>query len=336
MKKIVILGLTACMAAFTSQAGRGQHALQSNGKQYHAENMAANKATGTVSTVLFPASFGSGSPCASTISVYGDTSVGYFAGVDKFGDNELLMRYTLSDYGLTTPASVDTAYGFFGFKYKSGNGNVRAKIYAADGTGAPAALLGTSGDISVAAVDTTGKATKFIFSSPISLTTKTFFVSIDISSLYATHDTVALFSTDNSCSTTKPLAAWTKESDNNFYAYADSLNNWGFSLDMGIFAHLTATPLAVPNTAISAMQMTAYPQPATSQVYIDFTGNQNGLVQLDLMDITGKLITENSINTVIGQHYKVPFDVSNLTPGLYFTQVVSGTEKGMIKVMVGH
>jgi len=334
MKKFLALSLLALCAGHISDAQRQVHGFDKSGSNLRPIVQPAHKSTATVSGVLFPESFGTGSPCASSIYTYRDSTFGYYAGVNVYGDKELLMRYNLADFGVGLPATLDTVMAYFGAKYVGGNGNVRAKVYSANATGAPAALLATSGNKIVSSLDTTGGMTGFTFAAPVTLTSTRFFVAIDVSSLYATGDTVGLFSTDDACATTNATDAWAKQADDMFYAFSDPTNSYGFALDMAIFAHVHATTVGIGNTAMNAFAAQAYPVPATDVVHVSFTGQDNGIVQLALKDMTGRVVAHASRATAPGGNYKVPFALSELGSGLYFVELASGAQKSIIKVLV--
>lgn len=333
MKKLLTLAFVALSFVHADAQQKSHSILNKVGNRtLQQSNLSAQRGTVVTTGVLTPPSFGSSSPCLANISVYnfgGD----YFAGNNSFGDKEVMQRYTLSEYGLASSATVDSVYTIFGTKYQSGNGNVRVKIYSATSNGTPGTLLGTSANKTVAQLDTVG-ITKFAFATPVAITTNQFFVSVDVSSLYATADTVALFSTDNSCATTDTMDAWTYASDNNFYAFSDADNNWGFGVDMAIFPNVTANTLGINNVVKNNFSANAYPVPANSTVTISFIGQDNGTTTLNLKDITGKTVATSLVKTVKGNTYKTPFAVGSLSSGMYFVEIASGNNKGMLKVAV--
>ncbi len=334
MKKTLTIGLLLLCSSFASESKRVSHGFQKSSLHAAPAWQQAHKSTAIVSGTLFPESFGSGSPCASSIYTYRDSSFGYYAGVNAYGDKELLMRYTLADFGVGLPANVDTVMAFFGAKYLGGNGQVRAKVYAANGSGAPGALLGTSAGKTVSSLDTTGGITNFDFPTPVNLSTTTFFVAIDVSSLYATGDTVGLFSTDADCATTNDLDAWAKQANDMFYAFSDATNSYGFALDMAIFAHVNASTLGIAGGRINAFEAKAYPMPASGQLRVSFTGLEQGTMQLKLKDMSGRIAASASQATTPGVRYELPFELSSLSSGLYFMELSSGSAKGVLKVMV--
>ena len=65
-----------------------------------------------------------------------------------------------------------------------------------------------------------------------------------------------------------------------------------------------------------------FPSPAATQVTVDLELTQNvDKMNLEIMDVSGKVITSRSLNNV--QNVREVFDVSNLTNGIYFMHVSS-------------
>ncbi len=339
MKKIITLVL--CVAVFTPV-----HAKQKNTAKLHKEQgasthvAAANRGNATTDTLLMPASFMPGSPCYSSLGIYSTAAGDHLAGNNSYNDKEVLMRYALHDYNTLLPAAVDTVKALFGRKHIFGNGNLRAKIYACDTDGNPTALLGTSMVITVNKVDTAGGLTRFGFATPVTITSDSFFVAVDFSSLYATGDSVALLSTDSACATAKAgSAAWSRISDGNYFAFADTVNNWGNAYDVGIFPHLSATagpvvPTGISNVAQNSFAATVYPVPATNKVTVAYTAQDNSSTVICLRDVTGKTIATCKMQTIMGSVYETSFAVSHLSRGLYFVELSSGNNKSLIKLSV--
>ncbi len=334
MKNLIAIAL--CTLVFAS--ANGQQKNTTTAKTMHASlfnfAVAQQRGTASVSGTLYPESFTSASPCSALLGAYaydGD----YLAGNNSFGDKEFLMGYQLSEYGLGLPARVDTVKMFVGFKYQAGNGSVRAKVYADDGTGAPGVLLGTSAAKTVSVLDTTN-VTNFIFPAPVALTTNKFFVSLDASAIYATGDSVALLSTDGECSSSTDMGAYLRLSNNDIVAYSAAAADGGYetNFDLAVFPVITANTTGINNIVKNNFSASVYPVPATNSVTISFTGQDNGNTILNLKDITGKTVASNSLHTVNGNAYKTTFDVSSLGRGLYFAELSSGNNKGMIKVSI--
>lgn len=257
---------------------------------------------------------------------------GYVTGNNGYGDREKLMRYALSDYGVGLPAIIDTVYAAFSAKHIGMNGTLRAKVYASTSNGLPGILLATSNPVLVSAVDTMG-VNRFTFpSSMVNLTTNTLFLGIDLTDL-AAEDTVAILSVDGTCPYSDTLSAWEKQNDNNFYLMYSS---WGYSAtyDMLIFGHVRTMTLGIGTTASGGLKARAYPLPATSELHIAFTGQDETPVRLSLKDLTGKTIRSHEVMTCKGGAGNTSFDVSGLGSGLYFVELASGNTRTILKVTI--
>lgn len=82
-----------------------------------------------------------------------------------------------------------------------------------------------------------------------------------------------------------------------------------------------------------------YPNPAKNVATINFSMRSEGAIKLNIIDITGKVVAtidnfEN--NTSASTFYAKQIDVSNLTDGFYFCQLVSGKTVVTEKLMVQH
>lgn len=267
--------------------------------------------------------------CATML--YNAVTGGYLAGTNGYGDQEKLMRYSLATYGAMLPATVDTVMAFFGAKYISGNGNITAKIYAADGSGAPGAMLGTSMPVAVSDVDTTGLPTSFVFASPVNLTTDQFFVSIRVADLYATGDSVGIFSSDQ-CSSVDASAAWDLFDDGTTFAMVSDPTTWDLSISYYILARLTASTAGVQAVAAGALQARVYPNPARDVINVSFAGKANTPAVVALKDMTGRIMelrpfTANASN-------QVSLSVTGLQAGIYFCEIQHNGVRDVVKVTV--
>lgn len=79
--------------------------------------------------------------------------------------------------------------------------------------------------------------------------------------------------------------------------------------------------------------LSVYPNPATNVLHIDFNLNDGGDVVCNLLDATGKIVRNQTLNAVAGDN-KLTMDVSNLAKGFYMLQVNTTSGKAIQKVMV--
>lgn len=326
MKKLFTLALMVGVTA-TAFAQRHISAAAMKPATNVNRNHTANKTT-IAGAMLFTASF-----LDTTCFYYNgqiDTATvdsGYVGGTNKYGDLQKLMLYNLNDFGLHTPANVDTIKMLFAAKAPVGNGLLVAHVY--DSTGA---LLGTSNGMNVANVDTSGHYTSFTFTAPVALTSGNFFVSLDLTGAYTAHDSVALY-TQIGCSSIDTNQAWDELADTTFLP-ASSYLDWAVPVSYAIFPVIDAYQLGINNVATTTFAAKFFPNPATATTTLSFVSPTTGNTQIQLKDITGKTVINHTVATVKGQSYDEMLDISNLNSGLYFCEIISGTNRGVIKVTV--
>lgn len=316
--------LTFCCAISCALAASAQNRPSQTipvAKQLHLADVAAKPASSNLT--VGPMSF---LDTACSVQLYSATDGGYVSGTNGYGDLQKMMRYTLSDFGSALPATVDTVMAFFGTKYVSGDGNVTAKVYADDGSGAPGALLGTSMPVAVSALDTSGLPTPFIFSAAVPLTTNQFFVSIDFGGLYATGDTAALFSSDE-CSSVDPDAAWDQFDDESFMKVS-STDNWGLNIEFFILARLTTFSTGVQQATNGALQTKVYPNPASDLLTVSL--GTSAPFSVSLKDVTGRTVLTQEVRNGATANLQV----ASFQAGIYFCEVTQNGRKEVQRIVI--
>jgi photosystem II stability/assembly factor-like uncharacterized protein len=77
-----------------------------------------------------------------------------------------------------------------------------------------------------------------------------------------------------------------------------------------------------------------YPNPTNNKITIDFTLLKDEQVQLNIIDITGKIVSSNNIgNRDIGLHSEI-INCSNLPSGMYFVNLKTNTQNKTAKIIV--
>jgi hypothetical protein len=291
------------------------------------QNIALKSITTTTTTLFTPPSFAS-STC-SLVTGYGVGAGGvggYVAGDNKYGDLEKAQKYSLANYSLTLPATINQTYLYIGTKKAGGPGTglISVKIYA-DNAGAPGTLLGTSIAVPVASLTASSYSTNiFTFSTPVNLTTSIFYTSVDFSN--AGLDTLSLVSTKNStvtpCALTDTLNSW--EAYSSPVTFALIKCDWGLSIDLGIFPVVTGTQLTtgINNTLNANLSvLSAFPNPASDELSISYALNTSSNVEIEIYDMTGKLISTTKLGKLEVGNHKSQLDISNLNSGLYMYSV---------------
>ena len=301
------------------------------------EDIAASIATATTTTIR-PPSYAA-SNCTLTLS-YATGSIttigGYIAGNNKYGDMEKAMKYSLNTNSLALPGTISQVLLYIGSKKAGGPGTgvLSVKVYA-DNASVPGTLLGTSSTKPISTLTTQSYTNNaFTFTTPVALTTDVFFVSVDFSN--ANLDTLSLVSTKSgaTCVSTSSLSAW--EMDQNG-AWEKIATNWGgLTIDLGIFPVITSEKSVGINdllgTNISLLQ--SFPNPASNELSINFGLNQPSKVEIEIYDVTGKMVSISKLTKLDAGNHNTTLDVSNLNSGLYFYSIKSENTKLFRKFMV--
>ncbi|MCB9281165.1 MAG: T9SS type A sorting domain-containing protein [Lewinellaceae bacterium] len=273
--------------------------------------------------------------CSDNIISYYSDNWGYVAGNNGYLDKEKAQSLTL---GEGSNFKVREVWGFFADAASVGNGALRAKVYSAAGNGAPGTLLGTSSNVSVSNVatsDTGLPPTIFSFASAPSVTGPDFFVGIDISSLYATNDTIALWSTEDGCG--DGANAWEKWEDDTWHTIDDQ-NGWQLELEFLLGAVVEFDPVASqsePFADVNGLRIyPATPNPAKDDILVSYDLEQGSKVTIDIYTTEGKLLQR------IDKGYQAPgkqnetVDLSKLPAGAYVYGVITDKARLMSRFVV--
>ena len=250
---------------------------------------------------------------------------GFLEGTNEFGDLEKAQQLTFTG---SAEYEVIGVLAFFAMPSIVGDGMIKAIIYDEDTTsGEPGDSLGESVSLSVsmlAVPDSFVNATVFQFlqTSSAKPMAENFFVSIDISQLYASADTLTLFSTAFGCG--QGSDTWDRISDGTWFAVSDTINSWGLDLDYLInavveFDDPTSTDAYIANGGLRLHP--AYPNPAQDEVFINYSLEQATAVSIEVYDLAGKRVESRALNKQdVGKH-QTSIQTSRLLPGQYYYRV---------------
>ena len=120
---------------------------------------------------------------------------------------------------------------------------------------------------------------------------------------------------------------WTAPSTNvgaiTFYAAGNATNNNGSDTGDRVY---TASQVVNPSTVgieedeLMNAFLSAYPNPFNTTLNVQFSLKNNAKVQLNVMDLTGKVVATESMNKASGIHNE-SLDVSGLSNGLYIISI---------------
>jgi|TARA_B110000285_G_scaffold234763_1_gene312907 hypothetical protein len=122
---------------------------------------------------------------------------------------------------------------------------------------------------------------------------------------------------------------------NSAYPYAVGPTYYGVSSDRKVTSiNETTTTYTTTNTnsaLFESFKIGIYPNPATDLIAIQFSGLVEADFQLDLIDVTGRIIESKSINK--GQTIAY-FDVQTVYNGTYFVSISNGNNHTTRKVII--
>ncbi len=336
----------------------GANAQQLNTKAFHknAANTSLHLSARTQSTVtdtLVPSSIAD-STCGANLSYYqfdaaAPIDSGYIFGTNMQPVVQGGVTYSVSltefaeKYTVTGTASVTAVLTLAAKAYSSASTtSLTSVVYSQDVTtlGPSSSVLGTSSGKSLSTFTTSG-FNMLSFATPVSVPAGNFFVSVTSPVLGdATHDTLALLTTSIGCSTADSLS-WERE-----VATASGgtqvLNAWisvksllGANLDIAIFPIITMNTAGIDKVTKGGLSLyAAYPNPANSTININFSLDKSSKVDVEIYDITGKVVKTISNNNLATGANSVSVDVSTLEAGSYLYSINANGNKMFSKFVV--
>lgn len=288
-------------------------------------------------TVLYPAA---AAECGSFVTTYQVADVwGFIAGTNGYEDLEKAQRLV---YTANSPYTIEEVWGFFAIADTVDNGPLRMRIYQVDPTtDGPGKLLGESEDISVSDIQTDTLAvlpTIFPMADSITLSDTTFFVSLDLSDLYNTRDTVALFMTNDTCGTGDD--AWELFSDSVTWLPINDRNSWQLDANWAIAAVVSfgeTTGIDDPFIAQKGLQIfPASPNPTNTWIELPFQLDAASIVNIEVYSADGRLLERHNLGQKLPGRHSMQLDVQAFPPGTYVYGIVTNEARLMSRFVVSH
>lgn len=273
--------------------------------------------TRAANDTLRPASFTQ--PCGNTVLTYNSSNNwGFVAGTNGFGDKEKAQRL---EYSTTADIDILEIWAFFAVAKPVGDGTVKMKLYDTFTDGGPNTLIGETGTSRVSGLGITDSAivaTIFPVIGNVSLSGESsFLASLDISGIYATNDTVSLFTTEEPCGDT--TSSWELFSDDN-WANMSSTATWGLQIDLYLASVISFDETSNITDRLSLKGLAigpAYPSPASQALTIPITLDQPTEIEVSIFDLNGRKLDSQSKGVLSGGEHAVSLDISSLSSGLY-------------------
>lgn len=337
-KKVQLLTFFLTIATFTlwGQARERQTAPQR--AAIFARPQAELQLRATNDTLFYPAA---ADTCGNFVFTYtAGNTWGYLAGMNGYGDREKAQRLTFSG---NAPFKVTQVWGYFSDAAVVGNGTLRAKIYTVNAnTTGPGTLLGESALLNTMNVKTSATAvpvTIFTFPTPVSVTRKEFFASIDFSQLYTARDTVALFTTEAECGSGDDT--WELFEDGTTWVKINNpTTSWGTNANFIMAAVVefdAATDVNDPFVAQKGLRIfPASPNPTNNWVDLPYQLESSTAVNIEIYSADGKLLQRHHKIQQLPGRYAERIDVQSLPAGTYVYSVVTNEARVMSRFVVTH
>jgi hypothetical protein len=260
---------------------------------------------------------------------------GFYFGTGKFPQagvtvTALGQRFTLGASNATlTNIIVRAAKG------KGGTTTTTASVYSLNASKAPNAVLGTSTPLPMSAYTTTGY-TNFAFSTPVALTANTsYFATITVPAFGgADKDTLAILDTKAGCNSNDSLAYVQA----NNIAWTPVTRIFGSTQNMDLMIFPVVDIATGINNYVSNGGLTLFaasPNPANQLVDLNFSLNKNSAVEIELFDMTGKLVQAVKQSDLFSAGKNtIRLDVSALEAGTYMYSIHGAGNTLFSKIVV--
>lgn len=273
--------------------------------------------TRAANDTLRPASFTQ--PCGNTVLTYNSSSNwGFVAGTNGFGDKEKAQRL---EYNTTADIDILEIWAFFAVAKPVGDGTVKMKLYDTFTDGGPNTLIGETGSSRVSGLgiaDSAIVATIFPVTGNVSLSGESsFLASLDISGIYATNDTVGLFTTEEPCGDT--TNSWELFSDDSWANMSSSVT-WGLQIDLYLAAVISFDETSSIDDRLSLKGLAigpAFPSPAQTSLTIPVTLDQPSDLEVAVYDLAGRQVFSSRKGLLGSGEHDIRLDINELPAGLY-------------------
>jgi hypothetical protein len=250
-----------------------------------------------------------------TVGLLLDIASNQLSGLNSLGDKEKAQHFRYPGGGTVT--GVMTYFGLKKQGAAAGTSNYTVKLYANTATG-PGTLLGTSMPVSYNDFDTI-HITYFGFSTPVAVT-DTFFASVVVDPGGVGPDTAAilmLFDGTNPINSCGNNTAWERQNDNTWHLMNGSFpTEWGVDVEFLIFPIINSSTVGGEEFSPVTTHK-VYPNPAADVVNISYSLNTSTDIQINVMDMTGKVVYNTLKPSQYPGAYNHPLDISAYTAGIY-------------------
>ncbi|MHB9039908.1 MAG: T9SS type A sorting domain-containing protein [Melioribacteraceae bacterium] len=271
--------------------------------------------TGTVQTTAQTIFYGN-SALTWTVTAPG---TGYVVGTNSYGDIGKYQRFDITGSGYLNQAKI-----YFAVKQINGAADNFNLVVRSYGTGGTPGNLIYSQSYSTNIIEVSNRGTSYIsfIINPQIIVNEKFFIGIEWAG--SINDQFAIYA-DADGEGESQNRAWEKWSDGTFHDMFTSWNN--FDVDLWIASVFTVlTDVKKDENVIPSdyVLYQNYPNPFNPTTNIEYSIPHSGFVSIKVYDVLGKEITTLINEEMRPGNYKVKFDGSKLTSGVYFYQLRAG------------
>ena len=256
----------------------------------------------------------------------GGGETGYVAGTNSFLDKEkgVVLTYDQAEEFEVTEV---VAYFFPPDDAAILDRNLYAFVSEVNPDGSPGDLIGESEPIAVADLNTEeGQVlpTLFSFSTPVALTSSTFFVSIDFTDIYSSDSgDIGLWMTDDGCAA-NPNPSWELWDDDTWHNIEDA-DSWGLENEwlLGAVVSLVAST----RSPIADFEWNISPNPSSGLIQLNYELDEATELRMDVYSSLGQLSYSRELGLQVEGFGQSSIDLSALPKGLYHLKLT--TPKGI-------
>lgn len=115
----------------------------------------------------------------------------------------------------------------------------------------------------------------------------------------------------------------------NDYLWVDNLSFAG-TVPLGTPPNLTA----ISENTRGDLQMTLFPNPSKNKVTLSFSSNSNNMVNIQVQDISGKIVQEQTLTYPLIGTNKIILETNQLEKGIYMVTLKTNTSRNSMKLLV--
>ena len=288
-----------------------------------------------VKDTLFPPIFFE--ECANEVfSFLNPVDWGFIGGTNSFADLEKAQKFSVENAEMIR---IDQVGVFFAEAQIVSDGNVYVKIYDVDeATGGPGLLIGTSNTVKASEINIAQDnllTTTFTFDNPPVVDGMAFFVSVNISELYTSLDTVSIFMSNIDCGNNNE--SWELFSDNATWAsLADPDLSWNISSNFLMTAIVEYSETTSVVESSNPLGINVYPLPGSDRINIKYNLPESMTIRIDIYNMIGeKVYSSFKGDQPEGTHIQTT-DISHLNNGTYFARISTQKSNSTTKIVVNH